>query len=117
MFLHSRSDEERFGSPPDSLGLQTIYCDGVVGSSPSNTLVFVHGLGGHSVRTWTHTDSTFWPMWLPQERDIGNVRIMTFGYNANFNKLRGPKVVLSICDCATQLLESVLQCPPANGVI
>jgi hypothetical protein len=44
--------------------------------------VAVHGLGGDSIKTWTHPKSNvFWLRdFLPQQ--IPDARIMTFGYNA-----------------------------------
>src|SRR5438552_18310394 len=96
----------------DSLGLKTFYADDVIDPSlPLDTLVFVHGLGGHSTLTWTHAESkAFWPVWLAGENVYVYPRytgVMTFGYNANF-KVFGPRVVLSISDCAIQLLKSLL---------
>ena len=55
----------------------------------SLSLVAVHGLNGHAFDTWTHKESKV--MWLrdllPQL--IPNIRIMTYGYNANFRDLTG----------------------------
>ncbi|TGJ81428.1 hypothetical protein E0Z10_g7346 [Xylaria hypoxylon] len=68
-------------------------------------IVFVHGLGGHSRRTWSknHDPSLFWPeLWLPLEPGIGNARIFTFGYDAAF---RGAtKSVSNVTDFAKELL-------------
>jgi hypothetical protein len=43
----------------------------------------VHGLGGDSYKTWI--DDSTKELWLKTllPKDIKNVRIMTFGYNAN----------------------------------
>ncbi|KAF2963835.1 hypothetical protein GQX73_g9741 [Xylaria multiplex] len=68
-------------------------------------IIFVHGLGGHSRRTWSknHDPSLFWPgLWLPLEPGIGNARIFTFGYDAAF---RGAtKSVSNVTDFAKELL-------------
>ena len=52
-------------------------------------MVFVHGLGGGSRKTWskTGTESHFWPAnWLPKDPDFRNVRIHTFGYDSDWTK-------------------------------
>ncbi|KAI1324505.1 hypothetical protein F5Y16DRAFT_402357 [Xylariaceae sp. FL0255] len=68
-------------------------------------IVFVHGLGGHSQKTWSknHDESFFWPeLWLPFEPGLGSARILTFGYNAAW---RGAtKSISSITDFAKELL-------------
>jgi len=70
--------------PPriDSLGLSIVYtCE-----DPVTDIIFVHGLGGSSTRTWCwdRDPQNFWPPWLGEEADIDRSRIFTFGYNANF---------------------------------
>jgi len=52
-------------------------------------MVFVHGLGGGSRKTWskTGTESHFWPAkWLPEDPDFKDVRIHTFGYDSDWTK-------------------------------
>ncbi|KFX87806.1 hypothetical protein V490_08006 [Pseudogymnoascus sp. VKM F-3557] len=49
------------------------------------SIVFVHGLTGNRVGTWTHNNGAFWPDLLAQ--DINTARIMTFGYDADVVKL------------------------------
>lgn len=73
-------------------------------------LVFVHGLGGGSQKTWTKSNdpSLFWPKeWLPQDHAFYDVRIHSFGYNANWD--RGS--TLNIYDFAKSLLGSIQDCP------
>ena len=43
----------------------------------------VHGLSGDAKQTWTHrkTNALWLQDFLPQ--DIQNIRVMSFGYNAN----------------------------------
>jgi pimeloyl-ACP methyl ester carboxylesterase len=48
-------------------------------------IIFIHGLGGASIRTWCHQKNPafLWPQkWLPKEQGMENVRIYTFGYSA-----------------------------------
>lgn len=69
-------------------------------------IIFVHGLGGSSRKTWTlkNAPDTFWPQeWLPDEPEINTARILTFGYNADY-KSRGPNNLSSISDFARALL-------------
>lgn len=60
--------------------------------SPSDTLVdfiFVHGLGGGSRKTWSKSSSIahYWPQeWLPKDPAFKNVRVHSFGYNADWAK-------------------------------
>lgn len=77
----SRTDQLQANEP---LGLNVVY-------SPTGErvadVVLVHGLGGTSRLTWSWKKdlSLFWPeKWLPFEPGMDQVRILTFGYNANF---------------------------------
>jgi hypothetical protein len=47
--------------------------------------VFVHGLGGHPVETWSTRD-VYWPRDLLSP-GVPNIRIITFGYDANATKV------------------------------
>lgn len=88
--------------PTDELGLHVVY------QPPSPALldiIFVHGLGGASHKTWSkyQDPDLFWPQqWLPFEPDICTGRILTFGYNANFRS-SGPQNT-NIADFAKDLL-------------
>ncbi|KAM0444428.1 hypothetical protein ACHAO4_010181 [Trichoderma viride] len=78
-------------------------------------IIFVHGLGGHSQKTWTknHDPSLFWPeIWLPFEPDVGKARILTFGYDANW---RGGAGVSNITDFAKELLYEMRFSKNASG--
>jgi hypothetical protein len=105
------------------LGLQQL-----VGPSenPRATIIFVHGLGGHPIKTWSYKrDSNFvcipsspricklglifkcWPQeWLPHEPGLENVRICTFGYSADFAKAKESTV--TILDFSKKLVLEVL---------
>ncbi|KAI9888888.1 MAG: hypothetical protein M1814_006177 [Vezdaea aestivalis] len=68
-------------------------------------IVFIHGLGGTSRFTWSKNKNPdlFWPLkFLPLDRDIGQARILSFGFNASFQR-RGKEQV-SIVDFAKELL-------------
>ncbi|KAL9003320.1 MAG: hypothetical protein Q9188_003796 [Gyalolechia gomerana] len=84
------------------LGLKAIFSPK---NSPKVDIVFVHGLGGASQKTWSkHGDpDLFWPLkFLPLEPYLCLSRIFTFGYNANFRA--AGKVSTSILDFAKDLL-------------
>lgn len=52
-------------------------------------LIFVHGLGGGSRKTWSKTSSLghFWPQeWLGSDPVFGNIRVHSFGYNSEWVK-------------------------------
>ncbi|KAL1393537.1 hypothetical protein HDK64DRAFT_315026 [Phyllosticta capitalensis] len=88
-----------------SLGLQVVYQP----QTPAPLdIVFVHGLGGHSRKTWSkHHDVTrFWPgIWLPDDPEVGKARILTFGYNANFSSAQ--KGMTNITNFAKELLNEM----------
>ena len=68
-------------------------------------IVFIHGLGGTSRRTWSKNEDPelFWPLkFLPFEPDVCLTRILTFGYNANFRT--AGNVGTSVLDFAKDLL-------------
>ena len=67
------------------LGLNLLYSS----SEPLIELIFVHGLGGGSRRSWSKTNSisSYWPQeWLPKDPAFKNVRIHSFGYNSDWIK-------------------------------
>ncbi|EXJ70758.1 uncharacterized protein A1O5_05748 [Cladophialophora psammophila CBS 110553] len=67
------------------LGLNLLYTP----SEPLIDLVFVHGLGGGSKKTWSLVPSLYWPKeWLPKDAAFKNVRIHSFGYNSDYVKSR-----------------------------
>lgn len=77
-------------------------------------LIFVHGLGGGSLSTWTESQNgslnpeLYWPQqWLPQENGFDDVRIHSFGYDSNWTK----ESTLNIHDFAKSLLVSIMDSP------
>lgn len=64
---------------PRGRGLECVFEPQVADTD----VVFVHGLDGHSRRTWTGTKA-FWPKdFLPCETEFSNCRVLTFGYDAD----------------------------------
>ena len=93
--------------PKGPLGLNTLY---EPPSTAITDLIFVHGLGGGSQSTWTHSgDATlYWPKtWLPNDNGFGDVRIHSFGYNSNWET----ESILNVHDFAKSLLGSIQDCP------
>lgn len=95
---HQRQPSQ--GRKDDPLGLTVLH------NPPERTLdvLFIHGLGGSSLRTWCHGRDleNLWPkLWLPEE--LPTARILTFGYNAYFSS-REAKTSCTIGDFATDLL-------------
>lgn len=98
-YQDSRKQSE---ADPGPLGLNVVF-------TPKNSqkvdIVFVHGLGGTSRKTWSKNGDPelFWPLkFLPLEPYICRSRILTFGYNANFRA--AGSVSTSILDFAKDLL-------------
>jgi hypothetical protein len=87
------------GASPDPLGLTLVYSL----PNPLFDLIFVHGLGGSSKRTWSWERDTqnFWPPWLAQDEGLSRARIFTFGYNSGFS---GQYTNLNMLDFAKDLL-------------
>ncbi|KAL8911682.1 MAG: hypothetical protein Q9172_007630 [Xanthocarpia lactea] len=87
----------------DQLGLHLVHhvqaavCD----------IVFVHGLGGSAMKTWSWKRDTaqFWPAWLGDDEQLHKTRVFTFGYNSNF---KGSGTNLNITDFAKDLLLHLL---------
>jgi hypothetical protein len=76
---------------------------------PLIDLVFVHGVGGGSIKTWCyHNDpKLLWPKyWLPEEPGMRHVNIHSFGYDANLID-KGLNNVLNVNDIGQTLLEAM----------
>ncbi len=92
-----------------SLGLNLLSCP----SDPLLDLIFVHGLGGGSTKTWSLSkDPTlFWPKaWLPREPGFQNVRIHSYGYDADWTSKKATPTI-NIYDFGHQLLETLRNSP------
>lgn len=104
LFSRRISDHSRKNSEPDPgpLGLNIVYTPG---NDHKVDIVFIHGLGGTSRRTWSKNEDPelFWPLkFLPLEPDVRLARILTFGYDANFRT--AGNVSTSVLDFAKDLL-------------
>lgn len=102
--IGGRSSDDQIGS----LGLNTLSTPAF--GTANADLIFVHGLGGGSRKTWTKSGdpSLYWPEeWLPYDQACQDVRIHSFGYDSSWGK----KSILSVHDFANALLGSILDCP------
>lgn len=75
-------------------------------------IIFVHGLDGHSRRTWAGTKA-FWPQdFIPQEVEFSSCRVLTFGYDTGrYQDDNG----LHLEDLADALLADLCRCRTAFG--
>ena len=78
----------------------------VLHAPPERTIdvIFIHGLGGTSLRTWCRDRDldNLWPkLWLPDE--LPTARILTFGYNTHFSSKK-EQASYTIGDFANDLL-------------
>ena len=90
-----------------SIGLRVLHEPREM-TSGTVDVIFVHGLGSSATETWTHCPSnTFWPTLLHEDDGFANVRVLTFGYDANFGNIFAPKNTLDISDFAKQLLDAL----------
>ncbi|KAF4998146.1 hypothetical protein FDECE_11881 [Fusarium decemcellulare] len=74
--------------------------------------IFVHGLGGDSVKTWriSSNPESCWPTsWLPLEPGFERVRIHSFGFDADWRKRS--RVALNIHRFAQSLLRELRNYP------
>jgi WD40 repeat protein/pimeloyl-ACP methyl ester carboxylesterase len=95
------------GPTPRTLGRLGLHVVHQPGTTPLLDIIFIHGLGGDSEKTWskdTRDPNLFWPQhWLQFEPEIARARILSFGYNASF--LPGaPRSIYNIGDFAKELL-------------
>lgn len=79
-----------------------ILTRGIKESEFTLDVVFVHGLRGHPVNTWS-TDGTFWPRDLLSE-DLETARIISWGYDANIENLLSPASQESLFGNSVSLL-------------
>jgi pimeloyl-ACP methyl ester carboxylesterase len=93
---------DSFARAAEPLGLQVLY---EPSSTPSVNIIFVHGLGGSTLGSWSwNRDPSYcWPReWLPREPNFRDARILSFGYSAHF--MDRTESSLNITDFAKDLL-------------
>ncbi|KAI6494410.1 hypothetical protein MCOR11_005835 [Pyricularia oryzae] len=79
---------------------------------PTADVIFIHGLGGGSRKTWSFSPNAdhFWPQsWLPSDPDFADVRFHTFGYKADWAERQ--QSALNIRDFALSLLSGLKNSP------
>lgn len=72
-------------------------------------LVFIHSLGGGSVRSWSDDESaeSFWPLdWLPSEHLLEFARVHTYGYSSTISAASLDRI-LDLSDHAKDLLDKL----------
>ncbi|ROW01913.1 hypothetical protein VMCG_05519 [Cytospora schulzeri] len=87
----------------DPLGLTVLYTPV---EERTVDIIFIHGLGGTSLRTWCRDrdPELLWPKhWLPDEIDMSTARILTYGYHAHFSSKK-EQTSLTLNDFANDLL-------------
>ncbi|KAK1634044.1 hypothetical protein BDP81DRAFT_451981 [Colletotrichum phormii] len=81
-------------------------------SEPAIDFVFIHGLGGGSKKTWSHSAEAgmFWPKdWLPNEVGFKHVRIHSYGYNSDWTTRKDSR--LTVHDFGQALLADLYNSP------
>lgn len=85
---------------------------------PLLDIIFVHGLRGGSVKTWCKGDDrlNFWPeAWLPLEPEFRNIRIHSFGYDADFKDSK--KTNLDLYEFGRSLFADMASSPDLRNEI
>ncbi|KAK4161154.1 hypothetical protein QBC43DRAFT_303202 [Cladorrhinum sp. PSN259] len=106
-----RASSELPDDAKGALGLTTLH-EPEASTAPVADIVFIHGLGGGSRKTWSFSPdpSHYWPLaWLPVDRDFADVRIHTFGYKADWGERK--QSVLDIHDFGQTLLGALRNHP------
>ena len=63
-------------------------------------IVFVYGLGGSAIETWTHASKIFWSMLLHQTKKFSNARILSFSYDVTYVNIFASKNAFEISNFA-----------------
>ncbi|CAF3506030.1 unnamed protein product [Fusarium graminearum] len=91
------------------LGLSLLYSP----SAPEIDLIFVHGLGGNSRKTWSKSSagrSQFWPEeWLSKDPAFRNVRLHSYGYDSYY--LKGKEDCLNVHHIGKSFLGAISTSP------
>ena len=95
--------------------MSTVYS--IVGLMSARSIVFIHGLTGGRDRTWSATDAGDpWPLLLLSE-DLPNVRLITYGYDADVVHWTRPARQATIREHSKNLVQdlgNVRRTPPAT---
>ncbi|KAI0198002.1 Alpha/Beta hydrolase protein [Astrocystis sublimbata] len=81
---------------------ELIFPDNCEGPDTGFDLFFVHGLRGSRTNTWS-CDGVFWPHDFLKD-DLENIRVITWGYDANIANPSGPASAESLYGHASTLL-------------
>lgn len=96
-------------SDKGALGLNLLYSP----TTPDIDLIFVHGLGGNSRKTWSKSSaeqSHFWPEeWLSKDPAFTNVRIHSYGYDSYY--LKGKEDCLNVHHIGKSFLGAISTSP------
>lgn len=120
--IHERKlFEQRPNLQVSNMSMNVFY-PGKPGEAAALDIVFVHGLRGDSIRTWSHAQ-VCWPRDL-LKIDLDNVRIMSWAYDAQIANLKGSASQASVfgnaetllSDLSNERLESAEVCT-ASGVL
>ncbi|KAK9418518.1 putative GPI inositol-deacylase [Seiridium unicorne] len=107
--LSSFDNSKTFDSTDDlkgPTGLNLLYEP----SEPRFDIIFVHGLGGGSRKTWSASADLFWPkQWLPYEIGFKHARIHSFGYDADWSRAQPSN--LTVHDFGQALLSDISNSP------
>lgn len=74
-----------------------------------NSVYLIHGFTGNRYRTWAHPDGTYWPRDL-LPHDVKNVRVLTYGYNANIGGLRAVANANTLYEHSKGLARALTRC-------
>jgi len=89
------------------LGLRVLHEPKGGKTDSTISIIFVHGLGGSALGTWTHSSNTFWPTLLHEDEQFENVQISTFGYDSGYKNVFASASQLDISDFASQLNDAL----------
>lgn len=90
----------------------------IVPYQPSRQVVFVHGLNGDKVATWTNPDvhNTFWPDWLTE--DTPETAVWSLGYPASPSRWQSDGSAMALPDRAANVLPTLVsEIGPTSGDI
>ncbi|KAK3986076.1 hypothetical protein QBC44DRAFT_144648 [Cladorrhinum sp. PSN332] len=110
-FSFGRSSAELSDDVKGPLGLTTLHEPAPPIAAVAD-IIFVHGLGGGSRKTWSFSPhpEEFWPQaWLSRDGEFCDVRVHTFGYKADWDERK--ESILDIHGFGKTLLAALLNEP------